>query len=187
MRYTTMLILMSTSLANVLYAIEQQSASFPMQFHLKRTEGLTDFTTGLFAMVVVLKLNGPAEPLSPWLFCGTLSEGLSVKDARVGLRRLEPSVFKEPLCGGKLSTNGDKESLSCAPRREELSGALGGSSGGGVGVRGGRGIGRFDAICTRQINGACAEPRIWSSEECYSVLWIRDGERIKQAAAQSKR
>lgn len=96
-----------------------------------------------------------------------------MKDARVGLRRLGSAVFKEPLCGGKLSTNGDKESLSCASRREELLGALGGSSGGGVGVRGGRGMGRFDAICARQTNGACAEPRICSSEECYSG-WRKD-------------
>jgi hypothetical protein len=56
---------MPASLANVLYAIVQQLVSILGQFLYKRARQLTDFTTGLFAMVVVWKLNGPGEPLSP--------------------------------------------------------------------------------------------------------------------------
>lgn len=50
----------------------------------------------------------------------------------------------EPRKFGNVSLNGDKESLSW--RRGDWLEVLGGSSGGGVGVRGGIGIGRLDAM-----------------------------------------
>lgn len=93
---------------------------------------------------MVWKLNGPDETSSLWpLGCAASAERL--KEALVGLRRLESSDIVEFSDG---PAKGDKVSR---PRSwDGMAEALGGSSGGGVGVRGGTGSGMLDAIAPAQ-------------------------------------
>lgn len=114
--------------------------------------GLTDFTTGPFAITLVLKLNGPAGVVSLEPFCiavvGSTDRGSELKEAFVGLSRFWLSDSKVALLGN-VSFSGDKESRSMeTPPSSWVAYWTVASSDGGVGVRGGTGRGRFDAIST---------------------------------------
>lgn len=107
-----------------------------------------DLITGLFAMTVVLKLNGPAGDVSPEPFSIGVSaysgEVARLKEAFVGLR---VSLLPESIIPfGKEALSGDKELRSMGIGIPELIWEACSSSAGGVGVRGGRGRGRFEAI-----------------------------------------
>lgn len=131
-----MFVFMTASLADILFnRISNQCHISP----IVRWSILTDLTIGLFGMDTVAKLNGPAEPLSLDSFCADASVELELNDGFPGLKRLG-SVEPRGLLGGNVSTNGDRESGSIRD------GAGEDSSGGGVGERGGRGMGRFEAI-----------------------------------------
>lgn len=105
---------------------------------------LTDLITGLFAITVVLKLNGPAGDVSPEPFSIGVSaysgEVARLKEVFVGLRVSLLSII--PI--GKEALSGDRELRSMGI--PELIWEACSSSAGGVGVRGGRGRGRFEAI-----------------------------------------
>lgn len=98
---------------------------------------LTDLTTGLVAIDIGLKLNGPAETFSLDPFCAFVSGGLELNDAFVGLRRFG-SVAPSGLLGGNDSANGDRVSWTSGDVVEAFRRVSGvsGSSDGGVGVRG---------------------------------------------------
>lgn len=87
MRYTTVFILVTATLADVL--IFRQSLSTLLD--QGNLVDLTDFTTGPFAITVVLKLNGPAGVVSLAPFCiavvGSADRGSKLKEAFVGLSR----------------------------------------------------------------------------------------------------
>lgn len=107
---------------------------------------LTDLTTGLFAITVVLKLNGPAGDVFPEPFpigvSASSGEVAKLKEDLVGLNVSLLSASMMPF--GKDALNGDREWRSMAIPEwiwEACS-----SSAGGVGVRGGMGRGRFEAI-----------------------------------------
>lgn len=106
---------------------------------------LTDLITGLFAITVVLKLNGPAD-VSPKPFSIGVSassgEVARLKEDFVGLRVFLISASMIPFVKEALS--GDRELRSMGI--PELIWEACSSSAGGVGVRGGRGRGRFEAI-----------------------------------------
>lgn len=90
-------------------------------------------------MDTVVKLNGPAAPLSLDPFWIDASVEFELNDGLAGLRRLG-SVEPRGLRGGNVST--DKElRLFCEGRSGE-----GGWSDGGLGERGGRGMGRLEAM-----------------------------------------
>jgi hypothetical protein len=96
---------------------------------------------------VVWKLNGPDETLSLWpLGCAASTERL--KEAFVGLRRSGSSEADGFRGDANDSTKGDK--VSRPSSWDGMTEALGGSSGGGVGVRGGTGSGMLDAIAPAQ-------------------------------------
>lgn len=74
----------------------------------------TDFTTGLFAITVVLKLKGPAGVESVEPFCSDVDSagpGLKLNDPFVGLRWSRLPDSNEKLWE-KVSRSGDKASRS---------------------------------------------------------------------------
>lgn len=107
---------------------------------------LTDLITGLFAITVVLKLNGPAGDVSPEPFSIGVSaysgEVARLKEDFVGLRVSLLPASMIPF--GKEALSGDRELRSMGI--PELIWEACSSSAGGVGVRGGIGRGRFEAI-----------------------------------------
>ena len=107
---------------------------------------LTDLTTGFFAITVVLKLNGPAGEVSPEPFSTGVSassgEVAKLKEDFVGLRVSLRSESMIPF--GNEALSGDRELRSIGI--PELTWVAYSSSAGGVGVRGGTGRGRFEAI-----------------------------------------
>ena len=84
-----MLVFVTTTLSNILTIIKNKLLVNPSK--KRRTKSLTDFTTGPFAITVVLKLKGPAavESTDPLREEVVISAGpaLKLKDAFVGLRR----------------------------------------------------------------------------------------------------
>jgi hypothetical protein len=111
MRDTAVLVFVAATLSNILSRSVSVTAS-------RLSHGaihLTDLTTGLFAITVVLKLNGPALGESPNPFCVGVpcSGGLVPKpnEAFVGLRRSDLTGSKLALFGN-VSFSGDKESRS---------------------------------------------------------------------------
>lgn len=107
---------------------------------------LTELITGLFAITVVLKLNGPAGDMSPEPFSTGVSassgEVAKLKEDFVGLRVSLRSASMMPF--GNEAFSGDRELRSMGI--PELIWEAYSSSAGGVGVRGGRGRGMFEAI-----------------------------------------
>jgi len=139
------LVFVATTLSNVLSEV-----SISIGFSIITTQStLTDLTTGPFAMTVVSKLNGPAVGESPEPFCVgvTFSAGPvpKLKEAFVGLRRPKFTGSKMALLGN-VSFSGDKESRSIDTPALACGVWTVLSSDNGVGVRGGMGKGRFDAI-----------------------------------------
>lgn len=63
MRYTTVLVLMSAPLSDILFNIGKGNQDHE-SYCLLYCGRLTDLTTGLLAIVVVWKLKGPADTLS---------------------------------------------------------------------------------------------------------------------------
>lgn len=106
----------------------------------------TDLITGLFAITVVLKLNGPAGDVSPEPFSIGVSaysgEVARLKEDFVGLK--VSLLSASMILFGKEALSGDRELRSMGI--PELIWEACSSSAGGVGVRGGRGRGRFEAI-----------------------------------------
>lgn len=149
MGYAAVLVFMATSLSYILFQFAFQSV--PVTQGYNKLPILTDFAMGLFGMDTVVKLNGSRVSLSlaPLLVWVYVSVWLELNDGFTGLRRLG-SVGTIGLRGvEKGSINGDKElrlddAVEVASR--EGSGVLGDSSGGGVGERGGTGMGRPEAI-----------------------------------------
>jgi hypothetical protein len=112
MRDTAVLVFVATTLSNVLSEKLVSVYAFSI---FKGPSALTDLTTGLFAITVVLKLNGPAAGESPEPVCvGVTSSAGPVpklKEAFVGLRRSDFTGSKTALLGN-ASFSGDKESRS---------------------------------------------------------------------------
>lgn len=155
---------MTATLSNVL----QFSQKSPQCVSLRRNPiDLTDLTTGPFAITVVSKLKGPAgvESLEP--FCVGLAEsaglGRKLNDAFVGLNRSKlPELpdSREALLGN-ASFSGDNESRSMATPVSNWAACWGArSSDGGVGVRGGIGMGRVGAIATAPATRFRQEERV---------------------------
>lgn len=87
MRDAAMFVFVSTPLADVLYfPLRKVSVKIPLKINLTINQH-TDFTTGLVAIVTVLKLNGPEDPLSFDAFWVAASTELGPNDAWVGLNR----------------------------------------------------------------------------------------------------
>lgn len=137
MRDATVLVFVAASLSNILGAVVSTISSHHTCAH-------TDFSTGPFARTVGWKLNGfgvgsPFPLLLP-------PAGKSDMEPNVGLfGGFIPPVSGEPAAGDVLSTIGESE-LGSKDGSEEALSSTGESSGGGVGVRGGWGIGRLEAM-----------------------------------------
>lgn len=160
MRDTAVLVFVATTLSDVLSEVGVSVCFSRVTTLLK----LTDLTTGLFAITLVLKLNGPAmgESTEPFSVGVTSSAGPVPKlnEAFVGLRLSELTGSKIALLGN-VSLRGDKASrsidspaLACVARTVP-------SSDGGVGVRGGIGKGRFDAIASACRTRLRRKNRAW--------------------------
>ena len=108
-RDATVLVLVAATLSNVLK--EKLVSSYPDS---GIAIGLTDFTTGLLAITVVLKLNGPAAVMSlePFSLGDTASSGagLKLKDDFVGLKRSLLPMSITPF--GNEALSGDRASRS---------------------------------------------------------------------------
>ena len=92
--------------------------------------------TGLFAIVVGWKLKGPAVP------------SLDKLDGNVGETGLTSNANSRPEEGPFCKTRGESEVGSCGISPASI--RTGESSGGGVGVRGGCGIGSLEAMMKLQ-------------------------------------
>jgi hypothetical protein len=107
----------------------------------------TDLMTGLFAIVVGWKLKGPDPP------------SLEAPGGKVGERGPSPKAMdslisdRPPESEPLFSLPGERAFGSCGISAASI--RTGESSGGGVGVRGGCGIGRVEAImeASRKFTG----------------------------------
>lgn len=82
MRDAAMFVLVSTSLTDILYFPLRKISVNVLPWLISFQH--TDFTTGLFAIVTVWKLNGPSPFEAFW---AATSTALGPKDALVGLNR----------------------------------------------------------------------------------------------------
>lgn len=160
MRDAAVLVFVATTLSNILSEVSV-SVCFSKSTTLFK---LTDLTTGLFAITLVLKLNGPAVGASPEPFSvGVTSSAGPVpklNEAFVGLRRSEFTGSKMALLGN-VSLRGDKASRSIDSPALACGAWTVPSSDGGVGVRGGIGKGRFDAIANACRTRLRRKNRAW--------------------------